>query len=110
MNASASGRETRREVARLGGADARYRGRLPRLVPAGDLRDGQDRPLDPRRGDLRHLRDQGLVETIPAIGEDRALVALTERGRDVLEANRWSSVPREELKWEAIEREFPLCQ
>ena len=50
-----------------------------RVVPAGDLRDGQDRPLDPHRGDLRHLRDQGLVETIPAIGEDRALVVLTER-------------------------------
>ena len=36
-----------------------------RVVPAGDLRDGQDRPLDPHRGDLRHLRDSGLVETIP---------------------------------------------
>jgi hypothetical protein len=24
-----------------------------RVVPAGDLRDGQDRPLDPHRGDLR---------------------------------------------------------
>ena len=33
-----------------------------RVVPAGDLRDGQDRPLDPNRGDLRHLRDQGLVD------------------------------------------------
>jgi len=77
-----------------------------RVVPAGDLRDGQDRPLDPHHGDLRHLRDQGLVETIPAIGEDRALVVLTERGRDVLESNRWSSVHREELKWAAVEREF----
>lgn len=77
-----------------------------RVVPAGDLRDGQDRPLDPHRGDLRHLRDQGLVETIPAIGDDRALVVLTERGRDVLERNRWSSVHREELRWEALEREF----
>ena len=72
-----------------------------RVVPAGDLRDGQDRPLDPHRGDLRHLRDSGLVETIPAIGNDRALVVLTERGRDVLERNRWSSVHREELKWAA---------
>jgi hypothetical protein len=59
-----------------------------RVVPAGDLRDGQDRPLDPHRGDLRHLRDSGIVETIPAIGNDRALVVLTERGRDVLERNR----------------------
>ena len=40
-----------------------------RVVPAGDLRDGNDRPLDLNRGDLRHLRDQGLVETIPTIGE-----------------------------------------
>ena len=31
---------------------------------------------------------------------------LTERGRDVLERNRWSSVHREELKWAAVEREF----
>ncbi len=67
-----------------------------RVVPAGDLRDGQDRPLDPHRGDLRHLRDSGLVETIPAIGNDRALVVLTERGRDVLERNRWSNVQRED--------------
>jgi hypothetical protein len=76
-----------------------------RVVPAGDLRDGQDRPLDPHRGDLRHLKHSGLVETIPAIGEDRALVVLTERGRDVLERNRWSSVHAEELRWEAIDRE-----
>jgi hypothetical protein len=40
-----------------------------RVVPAGDLRDGQDRPLDPNRGDLRHLRDSGLVETIPAMAK-----------------------------------------
>ena len=59
-----------------------------RVVPAGDLRDGQDRPLDPRRGDLYHLRQSGLVQTIPALGRDRALVVLTERGRDLLEANR----------------------
>jgi hypothetical protein len=77
-----------------------------RVVPAGDLRDGKDRPLDPHRGDLRHLRDQGLVETIPTLGDDRALVVLTERGRDVLERNRWSSVHREELQWAASEREF----
>ena len=59
-----------------------------RVVPAGDLRDGQDRPLDPRRGDLYHLRQAGLVQTIPAVGRDRAIVVLTERGRDLLEANR----------------------
>jgi hypothetical protein len=77
-----------------------------RVVPARDLRDGQDRPLDPHRGDLRPLRDSGLVETIPAIGDDRALVVLTERGRDLLERNRWSNVHREELRWASVEREF----
>jgi hypothetical protein len=77
-----------------------------RVVPAGDLRDGDDRPLDPHRGDLRHLKDSGLVDTVPAGGDDRALVVLTERGRDVLERNRWSTVHAEELRCEAIEREY----
>lgn len=44
--------------------------------------------------------------TIPTTGNDRALVVLTERGRDVLERNRWSNVHREELRWEAQEREL----
>ena len=77
-----------------------------RVVPAGDLRDGNDRPLDPHRGDLRHLKDSGLVDTVPAGGDDRALVVLTERGRDVLERNRWSTVHAEELRYEAIDREY----
>src|SRR5579864_1526675 len=77
-----------------------------RVVPAGDLRDGQDRLLDPHRGDLRRLRDSGLVETIPAIGDDRALVMLTERGRDVLERNRWSNVQRDVLRLAGVEQEF----
>jgi hypothetical protein len=33
-----------------------------RVVPASDLRDGDGRPLDPNRGELHHLRRQGLVE------------------------------------------------
>ena len=94
-NASVLGARQRRECAALG-SDARTVGTS--VSCRGDLRDGQDHPLDPNRGDLRHLRDSGLVETIPAIGNDRALVVLTERGRDVLERNRWSSVHREELK------------
>ena len=59
-----------------------------RVVPAGDLRDGQDKPLEPNRGDLNHLRKSGLVQTIPALGRDRALVVLTKRGEQLLEANR----------------------
>jgi hypothetical protein len=35
------------------------------------------------------------------------VVVLTERGRDVLDRNRWWNVQhREELKWPAVEREF----
>lgn len=66
-----------------------------RVVPAGDLRDGDGRPLDPRSGDLKHLRREGLVQTIPVRGPDRALVVLTEKGRNVLESHRrdrdWSA-------------------
>jgi hypothetical protein len=63
-----------------------------RVVPAGDLRDADGKALDPGRGDLRHLKSEGLVQTIPAVGEDRALMILTEKGRDVLETNRLSTI------------------
>jgi hypothetical protein len=59
-----------------------------RVVPAGDLRDGHDKALDPRHGDLKHLKREGLVHTLPVWGQDRALVVLTDRGRDVLESHR----------------------
>ncbi len=58
-----------------------------RVVHAGDLRDSRGQAYDPRSGELRHLREQKLVRTIP-IRDGRALVVLTERGRDVLERNR----------------------
>ncbi len=58
-----------------------------RVTHADDLRDGRGLSLDPRNGDLRHLREQKLVRTIP-IPEGRSVVVLTERGRDVLERNR----------------------
>ena len=77
-----------------------------RVVPAGDLRDGQDRPLDPNRGDLRHLPGTGAGRDIPTIGEDRALVVLTERGRDVLERSRWSNVQRELQRLARVEENF----
>lgn len=35
-----------------------------RVVPARELRDHVDRPADPRDGDLRHLREQSLIETV----------------------------------------------
>lgn len=39
-----------------------------RVVSSRDLRDHHDRPADPRSGDLRHLREQGLIETVRVPG------------------------------------------
>ena len=61
-----------------------------RVVPAADLREELGRPVDPWNGDLRRLREAGLVRTVPhLIGRQRqTLVTLTERGRDLLESHR----------------------
>ena len=59
-----------------------------RVVPTRDLRDRDDRPADPRNRDLRHLREQGLIETVRIPGYREQAVVLTDRGRDLLEANR----------------------
>lgn len=58
-----------------------------RVIPAGDLRDTFDKPLDPRRGELWHLRESGLVETV-RLGRDTSAVTLTNEGRALLEASR----------------------
>ncbi len=57
-----------------------------RVVPAVDLR-GQDQSAS---NDVRHLRDLGLVRTVPyVVGKTRTtLVTLTERGRDLVESAR----------------------
>ena len=59
-----------------------------RVVPARDLRDRDDRTGNVRDGELRHLRDQGLVETVRIPGYREQAVVLTDRGRGLLEANR----------------------
>ena len=59
-----------------------------RVVSVRDLRDRDDRPADPRNGDLRHLREQGLIETVRVPGYREQAVVLTDRGRDVLETHR----------------------
>ncbi len=62
-----------------------------RVVSESDLHDGRD---DTRRAQ-RHLEQQGLLRTSPLSSADRAVV-LTERGRDLLEANRCE----QERSWE----------
>jgi hypothetical protein len=59
-----------------------------RVVSARDLRGHDDRPADPRSGDLRHLREQGLVRTERLPGQRDHRVVLTDRGRDLLTSNR----------------------
>jgi hypothetical protein len=59
-----------------------------RVVSSRDLRDHNDRPVDPRSGDLRHLREQGLVETVRLPGSRDVAVALTKEGRSLLEHHR----------------------
>ena len=59
-----------------------------RVISSRDLSDHDGRPLDPRRGDLRHLREQGLVRTIPIDGRRDIAVVLTQRGRDLLASHR----------------------
>jgi hypothetical protein len=59
-----------------------------RVVSARDLRGHDDRPADPRSGDLRHLREQGLVRTDRLPGQRDHVVVLTDRGRDLLTSNR----------------------
>lgn len=60
-------------------------------------RDHFDRPADPRDGDLRHLREQGLIETVRLDGRRDVAVVLTERGRDLLESRDRDDDPRREF-------------
>ena len=65
-----------------------------RAVPANDLRDRFDQPLDPRHGELWHLRDSGLVQTV-RLDRDHTVVTLTKEGRDLLESRRLDEDSRE---------------
>jgi hypothetical protein len=65
-----------------------------RVIPASDLRDAFDKPLDPRRGELWHLRESGLVQTV-RLDRDRTAVTLTKEGRDLLDASRQERDSRE---------------
>ena len=57
------------------------------VVTERDLGSRDDDALDCRNDSLEHLIDEGLVRTVPLDGHDRG-VTLTDRGRDLLEANR----------------------
>jgi len=60
-----------------------------RVVSSRDLGDHHDRPADPPSGDLRHLREQGLIETVRRPGSREHVVTLTKGGRSLLE-HHWA--------------------
>jgi hypothetical protein len=59
-----------------------------RAVPAHDLRDRFDQPLDPRHGELWHLRDSGLVQTV-RLDRDHTVVTLTKEGAACSNLGAW---------------------
>jgi hypothetical protein len=64
-----------------------------RVVSSRDVRDHDGRPADARSGDLRHLREQGLVRTERLDGQRDAVVVLTKEGRSILESHRREHSP-----------------
>jgi len=79
-----------------------------RVVSSRDLRDHHDRPLDPRSGDLRHLREQRLVETVRVPGSREHAVALTKDGRNLLERHRDHDQSDRQTFWHGVTREREL--
>src|SRR5262252_9717477 len=76
-----------------------------RVVSSRDLRDQHDRPLDPRSSDLRHLREQRLVETVRLPGSRDHVIALTKEGRSLLEHHRDRDQGDRQTFWHGAKRE-----
>ena len=76
-----------------------------RVVSSRDLRDHQGRPANPRSGDLRHLREQGLIETVRVPGSREHAVALTKQGRSLLEHHRDRDQSPRQTFWDGLKRE-----
>src|SRR5260370_42208466 len=76
-----------------------------RVVSSRDLRDQHDRPLDPRSSDLRHLREQRLVDTVRLPGSREHAVALTREGLSLLEHHRDRNQGDRQTFWHGVKRE-----
>ena len=79
-----------------------------RVVSSRDLRDHHDRPADPRSSDLRHLREQRLVETTRVPGSRDYAVSLTKEGRSLLESHRDRDRDGSQTFYAGIKREREL--
>jgi hypothetical protein len=78
------------------------------VVSSRDLRDHHDRPADPRSGDLRHLREQGLIETARVPGYRDHAVVLTKEGRGLLESHRDRDHDHQQTFYAGLVREREL--
>ena len=79
-----------------------------RVVSSRDLRDHHDRPAEPRSGDLRHLREQRLVETTRVPGSRDHAVSLTKEGRSLLESHRDRDREGSQTFYAGVKREREL--
>jgi hypothetical protein len=79
-----------------------------RVVPASRLRDHSGAPADPRSGDLRNLREQGLVETVRIPGRRDHAVVLTDAGRELLEHHRGSDQNSRQTYYAGLKRSREL--
>ncbi|PYR89378.1 MAG: hypothetical protein DMF84_24450 [Acidobacteria bacterium] len=79
-----------------------------RVVSSRDLRDHHDGPADPRSGDLRHLREQGLIETVRVPGYRDHAVVQTKAGRDLLESHRDRDYEHQQTFHTGLSREREL--
>ena len=80
------------ETHRLRGSEVRALATVGafRVVPVDDMRGDRDQPGDLWHGDLDRLRTTGLIRVVGPLDRDSrtTVVTLTERGRELLEANR----------------------
>jgi hypothetical protein len=79
-----------------------------RVVSSRDLRDHHDRPADLRSGDLRHLREQRLIETVRVPGYREHALVLTKEGRSLLERHREGDHIRQQTFYAGLKREREL--
>lgn len=79
-----------------------------RVVSSRDLRDHNGRPTDPRSGDLRHLCEQGLVETVRVPGYREQAVTLTKEGRSLLDSHRDRDQGARQTFYNGVKREREL--
>jgi hypothetical protein len=102
-----------REIVRHGGRESTLRGSETRtlatvgafrVVSSRDLRDHHGRSADPRSGDLRHLREQGLVRSGRVPGSREHAVALTKEGRSLLETHRDRHQGDRQTFWDGLKR------